>query len=211
MICNHKLPDYLRNIYSNLTYRELAYINIRWRLCPYEKIEALIPQEGLIIDIGCGYGLLSNLIALKSYKRNVIGIDSSETRIMTAQKTVNKRKNIEFIKQDITAFGFPSCDAVVMSDVFHHLPPDIQDNLIKNIYENLKNNGILIIQDVDTTPYWKFYFTYMSDFLQHTKEKLFYQPAKGIEDKINRIGFQVEIIEAHKGYPVADVIFVCRK
>ena len=108
MICNHKLPDYLRNIYSNLTYRELAYINIRWRLCPYEKIEALIPQEGLIIDIGCGYGLLSNLIALKSYKRNVIGIDSSETRIMTAQKTVNKRKNIEFIKQDITAFGFPS-------------------------------------------------------------------------------------------------------
>ena len=211
MICNHKLPDYLRNIYSNLTYRELAYINIRWRLCPYEKIEALIPQEGLIIDIGCGYGLLSNLIALKSYKRNVIGIDSSETRIMTAQKTVNKRKNIEFIKQDITAFGFPSCDAVVMSDVLHHLPPDIQDNLIKNIYENLKNNGILIIQDVDTTPYWKFYFTYMSDFLQHTREKLFYQSAKKVEEKIKKAGFQVEIIEAHKGYPVADVIFVCRK
>jgi len=185
--------------------------NIRWRLCPFQKIESLLPEEGVIIDVGCGYGLLSNLVALKSDKRNVIGIDSAEKRILIAQKTVNGRKNIEFVRQDITAFGFPSCDAVVMSDVFHHLPPDIQDNLIKNIYENLKNNGILIIQDVDTTPYWKFCFTYMSDFLQHTKEKLFYQSAKKVEEKIKTTGFNVDIIEAHKGYPVADVIFLCRK
>ena len=211
MIANHKLPNYLRDIYPNLTYKEKAYLNIRWRLCPFQKIESLLPEEGVIIDVGCGYGLLSNLVALKSDKRNVIGIDSAEKRILIAQKTVNGRKNIEFVRQDITAFGFPSCDAVVMSDVFHHLPPDIQDNLIKNIYENLKNNGILIIQDVDTTPYWKFCFTYMSDFLQHTKEKLFYQSAKKVEEKIKTAGFNVDIIEAHKGYPVADVIFVCRK
>lgn len=211
MIANHKLPNYLRNIYSNLTYKEKAYLNIRWRLRPFVKIESLLPEEGLIIDVGCGYGLLSNLIALKSDRRNVIGVDSSENRILAAQKTVNVRKNIKFIRQDITAFGFPSCDAVVMSDVLHHLPLNIQDNLIKNIYENLKNNGILLIQDVNTSPYWKFCFAYMSDFLQHSREKLFYQPAKKVEENLKRAGFHVDTIEAHKGYPVADVIFVCRK
>lgn len=208
---NRGIPKTILEIYSSNSIIDRAYLNIRWRLCPFQKIEALIPQEGLIIDIGCGYGLLSNLIALKSHKRNVVGIDSSETRILTAQKTVKDRKNIKFLKQDITAFNFPSCDAIVMSDVLHHLPIEIKDILIKNIYNNLKNNGVLIIQDVDTSPYWKFWLTYLSDFLQHSKEKLFYQPAKEIEDNIKRIGFKVDTIEAHKGYPVADIIFLCKK
>ena len=103
MIANHKLPNYLSDIYSNLTYKERIYINIRWRLCPFQKIESLLPEEGVIIDVGCGYGLLSNLVALKSDKRNVIGIDSAEKRILIAQKTVNGRKNIEHLKDDIIA------------------------------------------------------------------------------------------------------------
>ncbi|MBI3814479.1 MAG: class I SAM-dependent methyltransferase [Nitrospinae bacterium] len=98
---NRGIPKTILEIYSSNSIIDRAYLNIRWRLCPFQKIEALIPQEGLIIDIGCGYGLLSNLIALKSHKRNVVGIDSSETRILTAQKTVKDRKNIKFLKQDI--------------------------------------------------------------------------------------------------------------
>ena len=48
MIANHKLPNYLRDIYPNLTYKEKAYLNIRWRLCPFQKIESLLPEEGFL-------------------------------------------------------------------------------------------------------------------------------------------------------------------
>ena len=207
----YKLPANIRSVYSNLTHRELVYINIRWRLCPYQKIEALLPKEGLIVDVGCGYGLLSNLIALKSPERDVIGIDSSETGILTARNTIRERRNIKFLKQDLTAFDFPSCNAVVMSDVFHHLSACVKEDLIKRIYENLERDGILIIQDVDTTPYWKFCFAYMSDLLQHPGARLFYQSARMVKERLKMSGFNVNIIGAHRGYPVADVIFVCKK
>ena len=211
MIANHKLPNYLSDIYSNLTYKERIYIKIRWRLCPYEKIEALLPNEGLIVDIGCGYGLLSNLIAVKSYKRYVIGVDSSETGILTAQKTIKERMNIKFLLQDVATFALPSCCAIVLSDVFHHISTPLKENLLRKIYQTLKTDGVLIIQDVNTVPYWKFWFAYATDLLQYPRERLFYQSANEIEEIIKIAGFNVDTIEAHKGYPVADVIFLCRK
>ena len=42
------------------------YNKIKLILIPFIKIEALVPEKGFIIDLGCSHGLFANLIALNS-------------------------------------------------------------------------------------------------------------------------------------------------
>ncbi len=44
------------------------FIFLRSIILLIEEVEKYIPEEGLIYDIGCGYGLTSLYIALKSKK-----------------------------------------------------------------------------------------------------------------------------------------------
>ena len=53
------MPKDLTKIYSNLNFFEKLYVYIRWHLCPFALIAEYLPQQGIIVDIGCGMGLLS--------------------------------------------------------------------------------------------------------------------------------------------------------
>lgn len=60
-----------------------------------------IPTGSIVLDLGCGPGIISIYIASLGYK--IIGIDSSEEMIINANKhkTVSKSESVEFIKSRI--------------------------------------------------------------------------------------------------------------
>ena len=117
-----KIPQEIKNLYQEFGWKVKLYAVLRWRLCPFEEIEKYLPRQGVALDIGCGYGLLANFLALKSDQRQVIGLDNSLKRLAVAKSTVKNRPNIKFIQKDVSALDLPACQAVVMSDVLHHLP-----------------------------------------------------------------------------------------
>jgi len=59
-----------------------------------------LPQNGVIVDLGCGYGLISNLLAFE-LERLVIGVELSAPRIAAALQSIKDRRNIEFYAADI--------------------------------------------------------------------------------------------------------------
>lgn len=207
-----KIPIEVKRLYKKFNFTVKLYISLRWLLCPFEKIESYLPKKGVILDIGCGYGLLANYLAIKSTKRKVIGIDNNLKRLKIAKQTVIDNSRIEFINRDLRKLDLPKCIGVSISDVLHHLPEDILNDLLIEIYNKIEFGGKMIIEEVDTKPRWKYFFSILVDkIILYPKDKINFKSAKYWENLLKRIGFKVEIILANKGLPLSDIIFICTK
>src|SRR3989344_7137228 len=176
MLACMKLPDEIENLYDFLGPKERLYIKLRWRLCPFFLIERFLPSRGKIIDVGCGYGLLANLISLNK-NRDVYGFDLNAKRISIAKKTTGNRKNIHFELKNVKDLKLGSCDAIVMSDFLHHIPYKEQEALIKQAAGKLKKKGIIIIQDIGKKPLWKYLFASNLDLILNCFPRLYYRNA----------------------------------
>jgi 2-polyprenyl-3-methyl-5-hydroxy-6-metoxy-1,4-benzoquinol methylase len=206
-----RIPSELFRFYSGQGLKTALYAYLRWRLCPFEEIERHTPKQGTIIDIGCGYGLLANYLVLKSNKRNVTGIDLSAGRIRVAQDTTDNRKKIRFKLMDALDLPLGKYSAVIMSDFLHHIDCEVQEELLARCYQKLPVGGLLIIEEVDNRPIWKYWFAFMSDKILNFGGAQFFRAGREFQKLLQRIGFQVETKRVDKGIPLSDILFICRK
>ncbi|MEH2374711.1 class I SAM-dependent methyltransferase [Nostoc sp.] len=112
-----------------------------------ESVDILEHKTKLrILDIGCGNGSLSNLIAHQGYE--VVGIEESESGVKLANQTF---PNCRFIEGTIYNLPYAQLgekfDIVIAAEVIEHL--FYPKELLRNAKKCLKQNGRLII----TTPY----------------------------------------------------------
>jgi len=115
----------------------------------YELILDLIGKEikgKRVLDVGCGDGVLSYLLAKKG--ANVIGIDSSEEAIRFAKERCRDLSNLNF--QVASAYELPfskdNFDYVISSEVIEHLK--YPEKMLAEIKRIWNGRGKIII----TTP-----------------------------------------------------------
>lgn len=98
-----------------------------------------------VLDIGCGTGEFSRLLAERADR--VVAIDLSPKMIEVAQQRSKQHTNIDFQVADILKWEFPveQFDAIVSIATVHHLP---LENLLPNLKAALKPGGKLAILDL---------------------------------------------------------------
>jgi len=206
-----RIPSELFRFYSSQGLKVALYAYLRWRLCPFEEMEKYVPNEGKIIDIGCGYGLLANFLALKSNRRDVIGVDLSGKRISVAQKTTDSRRKIRFKLVNVLDLQLGKYRAMLMSDFLHHIDYKAQEELLARCYQKISPGGLLIIEEVDNKPLCKYWFNTIVDRMLNIGEGIFFRNQREFQELLERIGFKVSIKKAHKGLPLSDILYICRK
>lgn len=207
-----KIPPPILMLYEPLSLSDAFYLRMRWRLCPFELLESCVPAKGRILDFGCGYGILSNLLAERSKERTVIGIDLNPQRIAVARRSLAGRSNIDFRLGDVESLDPSPFDAVVMTDVLHHLDDREASILLGKVHKCLRTGGLFALLDVDRTPFWKFCVTYAIDTFLNPNDRLWYRPLHRIQKVLEESGLRtVKVIRAHKGLPLADVLLLVRK
>jgi len=206
-----RIPRDVEKLYDFCSLKDKIYIKLRWKLCPFELIERFLPKSGRIVDVGCGYGLLANLTALRYAERDVYGFDMNARRINIARKSVKNRKNVHFEIKNVKDLRLGSCDAIIMSDFLHHVPYREQENLIKQAYGKLKKKGIMIILDIEKKPLWKYLFAANLDRVLNCFPRLYYRDVESFNNMLERNGFSVSIINADMKLPLPDVLLVCKK
>lgn len=207
-----RIPLQLLERYKPLSTWESFYLRTRWRLCPFELVESHVPRNGKILDFGCGYGMLSNFLALKSPDRQVMGIDLNQSRIEVAKRSSKGHPEVSFQLGDIRDFQGIPFDAVVMTDVLHHIDEDNVRVLLRIIRSCLSDDGTLAVLDVDRSPLRKFYTTYLIDRLLNLTRPLHYRSGGLLKLLLSRSGFRVqEVVRADRDLPLSDVIYLCRK
>jgi len=124
-----------------------------------------------ILDLGCGDGVLTKIIADKVPDGNVLGIDVSEGMIDKANEL--KQDNLRFQRLDINNIDFENEFDITISNATLHWVQD-HKRLIWNCHRALKENGVLrfnfagdgncsnligVIRDVMNNEVYKKYFT----------------------------------------------------
>jgi len=110
--------------------------------------DAQLKSTSNVIDLGCGIGSLSQLIAEKTGCR-VLGINFSKFQLKKGKQLTRNKKNtnVTFKLLDIMNIDTlkEKFDAAFLIDVGCHLPNKLR--AMKKIYSMLKKNGRLIIAD----------------------------------------------------------------
>ena len=113
------------------------------RLKLLKVIKGIISNQN-ILEIGCGLGLVTNMLDKELENSLVSGVDISSTAIHKAKAQYS---NILFYEGDIADKQFKSeeqYDVVILNEMLWYVLEDI-DLVINNIYEILNTNGCLII------------------------------------------------------------------
>lgn len=193
------------------------FVKIRFWDAPFLEVERLVPKEGKIVDLGCGEGLFTNLLALSSSQSQIIGIEIDENRIRQADHGI---RNVRFEKGDVTNIKIPRADCIIMFHLLHHLNSfEAQEKLIKKCAEALKKNGRLIIVEVAEQPILKHALSWLTDAFVVPilfEKKLFnmsffYRTEKGWKELFTKYRLRVQTKQAHKGKPFSHVIFIAQK
>jgi uncharacterized protein len=184
------------------------YVRIKMKLeNNYSVYHKLAPLQGDILDIGCGYGYITYMLAFTSEKRNITGIDYDAEKIETANHCFSKNDNIKFITGDITKYTFEKKDAFLLSDVLHYLPEESQEDLLRQCILNLNDNGIILIRDANRNLAKRHKRTKLTEFLStrmgfnktmDSAGKLFFTSAGKMERIVSECGMQMEIIDNKK-------------
>ncbi|MCP4269133.1 MAG: class I SAM-dependent methyltransferase [Candidatus Brocadiaceae bacterium] len=103
--------------------------------------------SGEVLEIGCGFGYGTNLMAKLNQNGNFTAIDIDKEVIEFA-KANNKRDDIKFVQMDATRLNLKnnSFDSVVTIENIEHVKD--YGKYIQEIYRVLKNGGTLFL----TTP-----------------------------------------------------------
>jgi 2-polyprenyl-3-methyl-5-hydroxy-6-metoxy-1,4-benzoquinol methylase len=207
-----RIPLELLERYQPLSAWESFYLRTRWRLCPFETVESHVPRKGRILDFGCGYGMLSNFLSLRSPDRRVLGIDLNKDRIEVAMRSSKGHPDVSFQLGDVRDFQGIPFDAVVMTDVLHHIDQDRVRVLLRIMRSCLSDEGLLVVLDVDRSPRRKFFTTYLIDRLLNLTRPLHYRSKEVLAHLLQGSGFQVQrVVPADQDLPLSDVIYLCRK
>lgn len=181
------------------------YDYLRKAILPLERIDYFIPNEGRIIDLGCGQGVISKYLA-RLPKRHVIGVDANLKRLPTSSL-----KNLSFARADITRYAAKKAEGVILSDVLHHIKTQDQKKLLANIKTFLKPNGVLVIKEIDKEEFLRSKLSRVWDYLLYPKDTIYYWSSSELKKYLVNLGFKVKVQRASLLFPGSTTLFICKK
>lgn len=97
------------------------------------------------LEIGCGSGAFSRLLAKRSH--HVLGLDLAPEMVRLARERSKDDPGVEYQVADVLQWEFPreKYDCIASIATFHHLP---LDGMLQKAKDALKPGGVLLILDV---------------------------------------------------------------
>lgn len=116
-----------------------------WSL--YKRLQKLgLNQHSNVLELGCGIGVMTYLIAKTVTKGTIESVDISNESIDFAKKQ-HTGDNINHFAADVVEYKpkLSNIDFVTLLDVIEHIPVERHPELFKNIASYMSNNTQLVI------------------------------------------------------------------
>ena len=197
---------------------------LRSRLTPYDEMARALPANGRIVDLACGWGLLSLALCRGSPNREVIGIDHDPDRVRFATQAAqlspaNCRPHFQVGEAARYLESVPpeSVDGIAMIDMLHYFDGGTQRSLITNAARALRRAGLLIARDIDAGDGARAVFNMLYErlatgvgFTKMADTSLVFRRREEWTQLFAAAGFNVRA--EHSGPPfLADVLFIGEK
>ena len=191
----------------------------------------LFPDEGTLLDLGCGQGLLlSLLLAARDQhaagrwppgwpapprRLALHGIDAHAGRVQTARRALGAAAQVEVRDLREHVFLRP-CSVVVMIDVLHFLTDDEGQLVLRKAAAALEAGGLLLLREPDASAGLAFRLTQFSAWfdaatLLRFGQRMHCRSAAQWTAELAKTGLVVETEAMSRGTPFANVLFVAKK
>jgi SAM-dependent methyltransferase len=185
----------------------------------------ILPKEGLILDLGCGRGILLALLATaralgmtpggkRGRGPRLCGIEQRPADAETARGALDGEA--EILIGDVRTMPLPPCQAAILLDVLLYLDRDEQYGLLGEIADALEPGGLLIVREADAGSGWRFAATWIAERCcalarGHWRQRYVYRSAAQWRERLESLGFAVDIQGMSEGTPFANVLFIGRR
>ncbi len=113
---------------------------------------AAIPAGASVLDVGCGTGTLALMAKTQlGPQGKVCGIDAAPEMIQVARhKASDQNRDVDFRQAVIESLPFEDAtfDVILSTLMFHHLPDDLKQRGLAEMYRVLKPGGRILIVDM---------------------------------------------------------------
>lgn len=212
---NSELPSATRLNYSFPVTR--SFLLIRKTFTPYERIASRLPQEGSVLDLGCGHGLLCVAAARGSSHRRIVGVDHDPKRVAWARKSGRRFPNLSFVEGDLARPPEGSYSAITLIDVLHYFESRTQRAIIDTAFSLLPPGGTLLVREIDARDgvlsrcnqaYER--LAVKSGLTRANRAAMHFRSRSGWKALLQEAGFRVEIEKSGPGF-LSDTLFVCQR
>lgn len=208
----------LRRIARALPLVERAYAEIRFTILRPKLLsvmDLLLPDEGRILDVGCGFGLFAAYFGQTERGRRIVGVDPNARRVELARHVAEEvgLRGHEFRVGDVRDAALEGTfQGAYVLDVMHHIPADEQEAVLAHMRDLLVPGGVLLIKDITTEPHYGLLFTEALDRLMvGMKEPLAYRHHGAWGEMLTRLGFKVRIVRVPDVLPYPHVVIAATK
>jgi|SRR3989344_527441 len=177
---------------------------LKFLFWPLRQIDALLPRQGLILDLGCGDGTVATYLAKRSPRRQIIGLDIHPPRSPGLP-------NLVFKTQNILQADFRPAAGCVLSDCLHHLSPPQQQLLLERLSRRLKAGSVLVIKEIDRDNMIRSKLSRVWDWLLYPQDKINYYSAPELISAMKKLHFKVKYQPVSWWFPGSVNLFVCAK
>src|SRR5690554_4915896 len=127
--------------------QEKTGVNSRHLSILDKLVKAGLSSHHRVLEIGCGIGTVSQLIAKKTAKGEVLAVDISPESIEKAKTLWKDQKNLSFEVSDMMGFEKPSqqFDFFVFPDVLEHIPVDQHDAIFETVKRHAHPQSVIFI------------------------------------------------------------------
>lgn len=205
--------------YRHERWKVRLFLRARWAWTPYHRIVAQLPDDGLVLDLGCGHGLLTLASVLGNARRRMVAVDHDEERLRMVRRATADLPQVETKLGDVCEFlhGVRGpVDGIVLMDVMHYFPFEQQMEFVRTAFDKLRPGGVLLVRDVDTAAGFRSYLNRQYERVMtgigftRAEQLHFRTRAEWLHLFARAAAFDVQS-EPCGHFPFADVLFTCRK
>jgi 2-polyprenyl-3-methyl-5-hydroxy-6-metoxy-1,4-benzoquinol methylase len=179
-----------------------------------DEIGQYLPERGIALDVGCGFGLFALYFAQLHPDLEIQGFDLSETRIQMAQRAAAKLgvSNVTFRVDDArTLKADGRYSAAYLLDIVHHVPEETVSPMLSELHRALAPGAHLLVKDLDTSPSWQRLFAHGLDLAMSPSSPVRYWPTEELSGLLARTGFEVKQHAMVDYLPYPHVLYVCTR
>ena len=153
-----------------------------------------LPEEGALLDVGCGEGLLGLYLRLGGKKLKILGVDHDEGRIARARRAADGLADLDFQVADARSVE-GSFDVITVIDVLHYLPTEAQAALLVRLVALLRPGGRMYLRDPEPGRGLAGWWTRTSERLfvamgRHKGEGVTVQGSVATMEQLGRLGLE---------------------
>lgn len=179
-------------------------------MSPVAEINEVLPREGIVYEVGSGYGTISKTIAQSYPRRRVIGIDINKSKIKEAREKFHLA-NLSFVASDALTYKYKQCKGIVLSDFLHHLNYEKQAVLLQKLSNVLEVGGVIIIKEIDSHDGWRKNASRLWDFILYPHAQIYYREKNELINYLRGLDLKVQVSRKVPWFPGSIHLFICTK